>query len=468
MSKHFILNDKYALRSFSDKKNVLLIKGQVVYRPLFGDEYAIANLCDGIYSFSEEEINSKPFQLLLSNEIIRPAKPQEQLTEWQKYKECNNHHWPIIDLRLTERCNYNCPHCFNAADINTNTDEWSYEEFLKLLDEAEACGVVGFSFTGGEPMVHPHFLDFVKEVYKRGMFLRRLMTNARFITQDLLDEFKTIGCNPMFQISFDGVGTHDIMRGCKGAEKVTLDAIKLCVDNGFHILINTQVNRLTKDTLLKTVEVLEDIGVSSVRLIRTNETPRWAKLQKNATLSTKEYYDFCFEFLSEFGKKEHKIEVSFWKLGKFNFENKRYMFDACTMKSKKYSAFDPLCSTCSQEICIAANGNIYPCHQASGLADSQGVFYGNVKKQGLQNAINGELYMTEALMTAGQMFKNSKECSACNHFRQCMGGCRIFSKYILGGLYKPSPFSCQLYNDNFEEKVATVLPDWENLVPVEK
>lgn len=468
MANCFLLNEKYALRSFSDKKNILLIKGKVDYKSLLENEYAIAKLCDGIYFFSKEEIESEPFQHLLTSGVIKEAGPQEHLSDWQKYKECNNHHWPIIDLRLTERCNYNCPHCFNAVDCNTNTDEWSYEEFLKLLDEAEECGVVGFSFTGGEPMIHPHFLDFVKDIYKRGMFLRRLMTNARYITQELLDEFKSIGCNPIFQISFDGIGTHDIMRGCEGAEQVTLDAIKLCVDNGFQILINTQVNRLTKDNLIKTVEILEEMGVQSVRLIRTNESLRWEQLHKNATLSIEEYYDYCFDFLSEFNKKKHNVNLTFWGLGSFLFKTKLYRFEACGMKSKKFSPDDKLCSTCSQEICIGSNGNLYPCHQIAGFADAKGINYGNVKKQGLQDAINGELYMSEALMTAGDLYKKSNKCSSCKHFRQCMGGCRMLSKYIFGGLYEPSPLACQFYNSNFDEKMKKILPDWENLIPVEK
>lgn len=468
MNNKFIIKNTLALRSFLDIKYAFIYKNETTIKYLTEDEFTIAKLCDGRHSFSDDEIKSDSFQMLLKRGYIKEANPEDCLSMWQLFKVCNNHRWPIIDLRLTEKCNYNCPHCFNAKDVNTNNDEWSYEEYLKLLDDAEKCGVVGFSFTGGEPMLHPHFLDFVKELYKRGMFLRRLMTNGRYITREILDEFKAIGCNPTFQVSFDGLESHDFMRGSKGATEKTIEAIKLIVEYGFNILVNTQVNKKTISNLLKTAEYLDEVGVNSMRLIRTSETPRWQKLSDNATLDSKEYYDFFFDFIRQYYKNNHKMSIVGWKIGNFNSKNKSYRLDACTNKVKHYRNDMYLCSTCSQEICIGANGNIYPCHQASGLADAQGVFYGNAKTQGLQAAINSEIYIKDALITSGEVRINSKECSKCKHFYQCLGGCRMYSKFILGDVYKASPFSCEFYDGGYIKNIEEILCDWENECPIEE
>ena len=61
-------------------------------------------------------------------------------------------------------------------------------------------------------MVHPEFMDIVREIYKRNMFIEELNTNGFFINQKVLDEFAGIGCYPLIKISFDGIGCHDWIR----------------------------------------------------------------------------------------------------------------------------------------------------------------------------------------------------------------------------------------------------------------
>ena len=91
-----------------------------------------------------------------------------------------------MNLMITGKCNYNCLHCFNAADNAPIMSEWSYEEALDLLDQAEACGVNAITITGGEPMLHRRFMDIVKAIYDRGMFVEELNTNGCFIDQQVL------------------------------------------------------------------------------------------------------------------------------------------------------------------------------------------------------------------------------------------------------------------------------------------
>ena len=68
--------------------------------------------------------------------------------------------------------------------------------------------------------------------------------------------------------------------GCahtNGAEETALRAIRLCVENGFPVKVQTNMNRRNRDSMLKTAERLDGMGVAEMRIIRTTEAPRWVQ-----------------------------------------------------------------------------------------------------------------------------------------------------------------------------------------------
>ena len=52
--------------------------------------------------------------------------------------------------------------------------EFSMEEAMRLIDEADRCGINAFTITGGEPMLHKNFFDILEVVYDRGMFVEEI------------------------------------------------------------------------------------------------------------------------------------------------------------------------------------------------------------------------------------------------------------------------------------------------------
>ena len=149
---------------------------------------------------------------------------RKKLTLWQQPLLCGNRYVPQMNFQITAKCNYNCVHCFNAADNSPLCAEMPYEDVLSLLDEARACGINAITITGGEPMMHRHFMEIMHAIYERGMFVFDFNTNGYFLRQETLEEFRAMGCEPRMKISFDGIRYHDWMRGRHGAEA---DALRL-------------------------------------------------------------------------------------------------------------------------------------------------------------------------------------------------------------------------------------------------
>lgn len=268
----YILNPYIALRSWTLVPYAYYIKGERNAKGLTAEEFAFLSACDGKTDLPTENESTLAHELIEKG-FIHKAESGEKLSDWSKPRIFENRYFPAMNWMITGKCNYNCIHCFNAADNAPLMSEWSMDEADRLLDQARDCGINAFTITGGEPMLHKSFFEILEGIYARGMYVEELNTNGYFIDRQALDRMKAIGCVPLMKISFDGLGYHDWMRAHQGAEETALRAIRLCVENGFPVKVQTNMNRRNRDSMLKTAERLDGMGVAEMRIIRTTEAP---------------------------------------------------------------------------------------------------------------------------------------------------------------------------------------------------
>ena len=103
----------------------------------------------------------------------------------------------------------------------------------------------------------------------------RSTRTCRFLTAQVLANIASFGFKPEMKISFNGLGFQDWMRGCEGAEQDALRAIKLCVDAGFPMRVQMNINRKNRDSILPSLALLDDMGVGCARVIPTTPSTRW-------------------------------------------------------------------------------------------------------------------------------------------------------------------------------------------------
>lgn len=279
-----------------------------------------------------------------------------KLLEKHSFEEYKNDYVSSVYLQLTHRCNFKCIHCFAADGLNNNLDEFSYEEVLKLLDECERCGVCSFILTGGEPTIHPHFMDIVREIYKRGMCVKEINTNGYTFTKEMVQELFDLDPSISMKISFDGIGTHEIIRRVKGSEKKALEAIQMCIDAGFKVVSQTQVNKITIDTLEQTLDLLDSIGVYKARLLKTMDTPRWVEGGYSEHFSFKDYYEECLKLTAKYLRKKRHMILYWWEFAQINPGRKSFVtgkFDDCSSDENFYNK--PLCQFQKEIVAIGAN-----------------------------------------------------------------------------------------------------------------
>lgn len=461
---NYILSPNIALRSWQKVPFAYYRKESPYADRLTEEEFDTLLLCDGNTDLPESDI----IESLTGRGLILAAEEGETLSPWQEHRFCDNRYMPKMNLQITAKCNYNCIHCFNAADNAPLMSEMSYDDILKLLDSCAECGINAFTVTGGEPMCHRNFLDIVKAIYERGMYIAELNTNGFYINQYILDEFKKIGCRPKIKISFDGLEYHDWMRGSKGAEERALRAISLCIENGFYVYVQYNINRRNTPTLIKSLDLLEKLGVKTVRLIRTTYAPRWEQNAPDLSLSLEEYYDLGLELAQRYRWEEHTMKLIIWQVIRLIPRRKEYAIVPVRQSCASYSPAMPICPVIRSKISVGANGNVYPCMQMSGFIDQHGIVLGNVFTDGLKNILQDGRYLDFVCSTVQSRIDQKGKCSACPYLKSCSGGCPAFGLHDTGGssFLAPDDTKCFFYENGYYEKFVSVMNGWNNLTEI--
>lgn len=453
------VHETISLRSWLLVPYAYYKQGEIFAKKLTKDEFELMLKCDGYEDIEESH--------LLQSLILRGLVQKVNEPELHKidYCFCANRYFPRINWMITGRCNYNCLHCFNALDNEYLQSEFSWEECVSLLDEAKKCGVHAFTITGGEPMLHPHFMDIIHGIYNRNMMIDELNTNGSFITQPILDEMKQIGCLPLMKISFDGIGHHDWLRNKKGAEQKTLDAIKLCVANDFPVMVQTNIHSNNIENILPTLELMDNLGVTATRIIRTSESPRWLQNAGDSCLSLEEYYDTCLKIASVYMRKPHIMNVIFWQFLDIFPETHTYRMRPIEGSYNNYQPDMPVCRGNRGMVAITASGELVPCNQLSGLFKTLEISFGNVKEERLQQLLLDSNYVDTVCTPVSHILEQNHKCQKCSYWKLCLGGCRAFAVKFSNNYLAYDHSKCTYFHGDWMKKTKQIMG---NLLLVEQ
>jgi SynChlorMet cassette radical SAM/SPASM protein ScmF len=178
--------------------------------------------------------------------------------------------FPLAQLYfyLTEGCNLACRHCWLAPKFDPDGDKGlilPMELFEKAVEEAIPLGLTGVKLTGGEPLLHPDFLDMLKFLQQRELRLV-LETNGLLCTREIAAEISKLN-DPFVSISLDGADaeTHDKIRGVKGAFQKSTAAIRNLSYFGLKPQVIMSIMHDNVDQLEKVIELAEVLGAGSVK-----------------------------------------------------------------------------------------------------------------------------------------------------------------------------------------------------------
>ncbi|MEM2210990.1 MAG: radical SAM protein [Nitrososphaerales archaeon] len=176
----------------------------------------------------------------------------------------------LVVWNLTNMCNLRCKHCYQSAG-KPSPDELTLNEKLQVVNQLADAGVVVIALSGGEPIMHPHFLPVVKEARRRGIYVA-VATNGTLITKDMAKKMKEAGVCYV-EVSLDSIKpeVHDNFRGVKGAWERAIQGIKNCVEQGIFTAVATTVTKLNMRDVPDLIRLAKKLGAR--RFIHFNFIP---------------------------------------------------------------------------------------------------------------------------------------------------------------------------------------------------
>jgi tetraether lipid synthase len=159
----------------------------------------------------------------------------------------------VLTVDLTNRCNMMCDPCFMDANQVGYVHELGWEEIQEVLDNAvkiKPRRQLSVQFSGGEPTMHPYFLDAIRYARKLGYNSVQAATNGiEFAkSKDFCKKAFEAGLRYAY-LQFDGIGNDaNSHRQVGNLFDVKLRAIENMHESGIEIiLVVTIVNNVNND-----------------------------------------------------------------------------------------------------------------------------------------------------------------------------------------------------------------------------
>lgn len=155
-------------------------------------------------------------------------------------------------IEVTERCNNRCAHCYvnlSRQDRKARSNELTFEEHCRILDEITAAGCLWICFTGGEIFIRKDFLDIYTYAKRKGMLVT-LFTNGTLITPQIADYL--VNWRP-FSIEITLYGhtkeTYEAVSGIPGSYERCMEGVHLLMVRGLPLRLKTTALTLNKNEI---------------------------------------------------------------------------------------------------------------------------------------------------------------------------------------------------------------------------
>jgi radical SAM protein with 4Fe4S-binding SPASM domain len=164
-------------------------------------------------------------------------------------------------IEVTRRCPLNCVHCYNRlplSDQEAKSNELTYGEHCRLIDEMTEAGCLWLLYTGGEIFARKDFLEIYTYAKKKGLLIT-LFTNGILITPEIANtladwrpfciEISLYGCTPR---------TYEQVTGVKGSFERVMRGIHLLRERGLPLKLKTVVMSMNKHEIWETKRFVEE------------------------------------------------------------------------------------------------------------------------------------------------------------------------------------------------------------------
>lgn len=417
------------------------------------DRFLLLFHCDGIYEFANGALSALQLDILkeyIDSGVVIESTENCSLEEKQRYWQYPARFKESAQWSITGNCNLHCRHCFMSSPEGA-LGELRLSECLEIISQLAECGVGKVSLTGGEPLIRRDFWKIVDALCEKNIKLTTLFSNGMLVNDTLLDRLEARGMYPQIQISFDGTGYHDWLRGFDGAERKVIEAFQLCRNRGFKTSAAMCLNRRNAGTLRESVQMLSQLGCSGLKVNNTYPAGEWLN-ERSEYLDDDKCFGIYMKFIPEFFA--DGAPMSLMLDGMFAYmrdEKQRFVpFEHnCTEGSEAHQL---LCAHNRRELYISPQGTILPCMSMAGSAIEKK--FPNVFQTPLKEILSASDYMRYVDGRLDAYLQHNSECRSCMYRLRCCGGCRASAIGSSGEDYfLPDLRACSFFKNGWADAI---------------
>jgi len=359
------------------------------------------------------------------------------VNDWYMRRYTNSGKFFYCQIHLLRSCQNNCVHCYFREMENKSEFQLSIENIKDIISKIKTISseldlVPHIDYTGGDPLLHPHFFD-IAEYTASQKLLFGIKGNPHLLNNTNLKNLKSLGVHNI-RLSLEGLNDYnDSIRG-KGSFKTTIEAVSRIKEYGLPVHIHTTISKFNMMQLIP----LYLFFVSNDFLIDNFTWSRFWSLDdledclsreqvENFFLMLVEFYDNLFSTNNFYttnikGELVPKIYIGFKEHLWFPFlYQKGYIEESLAMKIIE----TPNCLNCSvnqHAYIIDNNGDVYSCRK--------------IDKSLLGNILRKPF--DEMLSSANKCSPADSLCGSCKYFNGC-GGCAAIGKSKTGSAQTGDP-----------------------------
>jgi radical SAM protein with 4Fe4S-binding SPASM domain len=299
-------------------------------------------------------------------------------------------------MEINNFCNNKCVYCYNTDRSN---DYISTDILKKIIIGAKKVGVKCVVLSGGEPTLHPDFLQILDIIHDFNLKIC-LSTNGTFFNKKMIEKFNDYKIS--LQLSLDTLDpvSYKNIRNSNTYNKV-FNNLNLLLEQKINFNVGIVLFDESVRTLEFTIEKLCEMGIKTIHV----DDVKSVGLAKNSKLlKLSNYYD-TLVLLYQLQKKFYpKISIDF-------IEN--ILLRTCS-------------KTCPLSFCNCMGGNMIQADVKGNVCQCKNIpstFIDNFFETDFFNLINNAC---KNIVT----YKNINDCKNCKYGYICLGGCRSKPKQV--------------------------------------
>lgn len=347
------------------------------------------------FRFSYADENPKTFALKFDNNETEKNLPSMSDVLFEEF-----HKQPRIfslQFELTSCCNERCIHCYIPHEWKNETLD--KETVFNVLDQAAEMGTLGLTLSGGEALLHPDFIEILRYARKKD-FMVTILSNLTLLNDKIVQAIKE--CNvSLIQTSLYSMDAaeHDFITTVPGSFEKTKKGIERLIANDIPVQISCPVMKKNLHSYKNVMKWAYEHKIKSQTDFIMMAQSDFNTQNLNNRISVSETEELIRDII--------KVDCDYQRM--LDEEPKKR-----TPEEEEKEKLKPKCGAGTDSICIAANGNFYPC------AGWQNMVVGNIKEKTLKDIWENSEQLKFIRNITNGSFPKCLKCEAKDYCAMCM------------------------------------------------